>query len=559
MKSNLLILLFVSSCFSSFGQNTLGLTKLPASAFQLGNTWKTTDRITIQPFKPDAVTLSANTGEILVGNLGSMASASLESGDLLLQLDFMLSNGASCDFSLPNGTIIKLSDSELSGSIGSSLSSQYVGKSAGLWQKLQLLFRKQTTNESAKIEYLKLNDVVLHENIYLPKLGEGKSISFSPKKGTIALRNIEYQIQNESKPLKIKNLTYELHNGWLDKLENINAKNLIKKDTTSILTQEWGVGVRDYHVIYEGKMSVDKTADYLFSFNYMSHLFFEIDGKNILNFLWSDFSQKAVQKSVNLTAGEHTFRLIYHKSSWRGPALGVFVSASGVKPYPLHTLSSLPEPSPIPTIAINANGKPEMIRSFIQISGEKDKRTHAISVGFAQNIHYSLDLNQAALLQIWRGQFANATEMWHERGEPQLLTPLGMTQPLNGKSMIANLANLEAAWPDSLSNLQYKGYRLDATGTPEYSYKLADNEVKMMLVPEKGSFAIKLKTSKPTVGLFVRMAVANQIVEIEPGLFQIDGGQYFVNTTNRSILRTNNGKQELLLSLTDAANYSIIW
>ena len=559
MKSKLLVLFFVSSCFSSFGQNTLGLTKLPASAFQLGNTWKTTDKIIINPFKPEAVTLSANTGEILVGNSGSMASASLESGDLLLQLDFMLSNGASCDFSLPNGTIIKLSDSELSGSIGSSLPSQYVSKSAGLWQKLQLLFRKQTATESAKIEYLKLNDVVLHENIYLPKLSEGKSISFSPQKGTIALRNIEYQIQNELKPLKIKNLTYELHNGWLDKLENINAKNLIKKDTTSILTQEWGVGVRDYHVIYEGKMSVDKTADYLFSFNYMSHLFLEIDGKNILNFLWSDFSQKAVQKSVNLTAGEHTFRLIYHKSSWRGPALGIFVSASGVKPYPLHTLSSLPEPSPIPTIAINANGKPEMIRSFIQISGEKDKRTHAISVGFAQNIHYSLDLNQAALLQIWRGQFANATEMWYERGEPQLLTPLGMTQPLNGKSMMANLANLEAAWPDSVANLQYKGYRLDATGTPEYSYKLADNEVKMMVVPEKGSFAIKLKTSKSVIGLFVRMAVANQIVEIEPGLFQIDGGQYFVNTTNRSILRTNNGKQELLLSLTDTANYSIIW
>ena len=188
MKSNILVLLLVSSCFSSFGQNTLGLTKLPASAFQFGNTWKTTDKITIQPFKPEAVTLSANTGEILVGNSGSMASASLESGDLLLQLDFMLSNGASCDFSLPNGTVIKLSDSELSGSIGSSLSSQYVGKSAGLWQKLQLLFRKQTTSESAKIEYLKLNDVVLHENIYLPKSSEGKSISFSPQKGTIALR-----------------------------------------------------------------------------------------------------------------------------------------------------------------------------------------------------------------------------------------------------------------------------------------------------------------------------------------------------------------------------------
>ncbi len=130
---------------------------------------------------------------------------------------------------------------------------------------------------------------------------------------------------------------------------------------------------------------------------------------------------------------------------------------------------------------------------------------------------------------------------------------------LNGKSLVALLSNANEAWPDSVANLQYKGYRLDAGGTPEFSYKIADTDLKITLIPENGSFSVKIKALKPTTGLFVRMAVGQQISEIEPGLFEIDGQRYFVNTSNRPILRSNNGKQELLLSLTDAINYSLIW
>lgn len=558
MKFYHFLFVLLSVSFFSFGQQTDGLTKLPISSFKLGNAWKTTEKISIHPFKADAVTVSPNAGDILEGTSGGSTSAVLERGDLLLQFDFMLSSGAKCELTLPGGTPVKLFDGALLGSLITSLPSQNVCKSPGLWQKMQLLIRKPGLTEPAKIEYLKINDVIVHENVYLQKLNDNNNLSFSVQKGTAAFKNFYYQIQNESKPLSITQLNYQLYSGWADKLELINAKNLVKKDTTSILTQEWGVGSRDFHVVYEGKINVEKTADYILALMYMGHLYLDIDGKNISNFDWSEFSQKAIDKVVNLTAGEHTFKLVYHKA-WRPAALGIFVSASGVKPYPLHALASLPEPTPIPTIAVNPSGKPELIRSFIQVAGEKTKRTHALSVGFPQNIHYTIDLNQAAPLQVWKGQFANVTEMWYERGEPQLLTPLGITQNLNGKSLVALLSNANEAWPDSVANLQYKGYRLDASGTPEFSYKIADTDLKITLIPENGSFSVKIKALKPTTGLFVRMAVGQQISEIEPGLFEIDGQRYFVNTSNRPILRSNNGKQELLLSLTDAINYSLIW
>ena len=62
---------------------------------------------------------------------------------------------------------------------------------------------------------------------------------------------------------------------------------------------------------------------------------------------------------------------------------------------------------------------------------------------------YTMDLNRAALLQTWRGQFADVTEMWYERGEPQLLETAGLTVPVSGQSSYAVLASNAAAWPDS--------------------------------------------------------------------------------------------------------------
>jgi hypothetical protein len=241
--------------------------------------------------------------------------------------------------------------------------------------------------------------------------------------------------------------------------------------------------------------------------------------------------------------------------------LGLTVSASGVRPYPLHVLSSLPEPVPIPTIAVTPKDKPEMVRSFVQIEGEKTKRTHVLSVGSPQGLHYSVDLNQAALLQVWRGGFADVTEMWHERGEPQLLKTLGVTQKLNGKSNIAILNEPTALWPDSVAELSYKGIKLDDTGTPTIHYQFDKTDITQKLIPTRNGLVNTIKAAGIVGDLTVRLAVADAIIEIEKGIYSIDSQQYYIYipVDFMPVVRTSNGKQELIVALKEIITYTIAW
>jgi hypothetical protein len=355
-------------------------------------------------------------------------------------------------------------------------------------------------------------------------------------------------------------MTYQLYKGWVENSESIDPKNLIKKDTTSILTQTWGIGQKDYYLVYEGTINAQKSAEYQLAMTYMGSLTLEIDGKTVLTNQWNEFLQQPVVCSLNLSAGEHRFKLFYRKA-WRPAALGIFVSASGVRPYALHALSSLPEPEPIPMIAVTPKDRPEMIRSFVQVEGEKSKRTHVLSVGSPQGLHYSVDLNQAALLQVWRGGFADVTEMWHERGEPQLLKTLGVTQKLNGKSNIAILNEPTALWPDSVATLTYKGIQLDDSGTPTQHYLFDKTDITQKLIPTRNGFVNTISATALVDGLTARLAVADAIIEIEKGIYSIDGQQYYiyVPVDFMPVVRTSNSKQELIVPIKEIVTYTIAW
>jgi hypothetical protein len=65
-------------------------------------------------------------------------------------------------------------------------------------------------------------------------------------------------------------------------------------------------------------------------------------------------------------------------------------------------------------IIITPEGTNYLLRSFLNFNNKK--RTHVISVGSPQQVNYSYDLKQGALLQVWNGPFVDATEMWEQRG-----------------------------------------------------------------------------------------------------------------------------------------------
>jgi Domain of Unknown Function (DUF1080)/PA14 domain len=548
-----------------------GLTKLIPNSFKIAENWKVYESVQMHPFKADAtqkLPLYSETEGVLLGSVGAPATVRLESGDVLLQFEFAISKDGNSTITLPGGYVIKLADSwqqvgtknTTSGSIGANIPTQNASKASGLWQKARLLIRKSRPTAVAQLEYLYLNDILVQENVFLPPSDNSNALSFQAQAGTVAIQKVLYQIQNEVKPVAIGAMSYQLYKGWAENIESIDPKNLVKKDTTSTLTQAWGIGQKDFCVVYEGVITADKTADYEFSMAYMGHLSFEIDGKLVLPNQWNEFSQQPVVRSVNLSEGKHLFKLFYHKA-WRPAALGLTVSASGVRPYPLHALSSLPEPEPIPMISVTPKDKPEMVRSFVQIEGEKSKRTHVLSVGSPQGLHYSVDLDQAALLQVWRGAFADVTEMWHERGEPQLLKPLGVTQRFIGKSNMAILNEPTALWPDSVAAINFKGIELDDAGTPALHYQFDKTDITQKIIPTRNGLVNSIKSANVSTDLTVRIAVADAIIEIERGIYSIDNQQYYIYIPIEflPVVRTSNGKQELIVPLKEIVTYTIAW
>lgn len=215
---------------------------------------------------------------------------------------------------------------------------------------------------------------------------------------------------------------------------------------------------------------------------------------------------------------------------------------------------------------LNAGSKPYLLRSFLMFEGKK--RTHVISVGTTEKVNYSYDLKQGALLQVWRGPFIDVTEMWKDRGEPQLAKPLGVVLPLSAAPAIAALADKNAVWPDSIAfdDLQNKGYVLDKNKMPTFLYSSNGADISDKIVVQSGGGAldrtISLSNSKGP--LYCRIAVGATIEALKNNTYSIGNKAYTVKVPAEAkafIRKTQNG-QELLVPLTDgiaSLTYSLIW
>lgn len=568
------LILAAGFIFSIKAQNS-GMTQLAThenGQFQLTGGWKTAQSVMMHPSKVDFVKTTPSTDKntsSIVGSSGAKAVANLGLGDVILNLDFMLSPKGNATLKLPGGYDIRLNDSwqvkkldaNICGSIGSLTPLQNACKAPGLWQNLTIQYKKATKNSAAQIEKLTLNGTIIQENAFMNAIPTAETaLALEVNTGTVAFRSIFYQLLNDTRPLTIRNLTYTLYKAGNDRPKALLVENIAKKDTTSVLTREWGLGSNSFYLVYDGQMEVTQEADYLLQLVYMANASLEIDGKVVAPYRWNDFLQNYVPVTVHLTKGNHSFKLHYHKLTWRRPALGIFVSTQGVRPYPLHILSSVPEPDPIPTIQVSTTEKAELVRSFIQHGGEKKKRTHCLSVGSPEGVNYTLDLNRGSLLQFWKGPFADVTEMWHDRGEPQILHPMGAANTTKGQVDWAILADPNTTiWPDSLTDLIYKGYRLNTAGIPTTTYRHNGVEIADEIAPENGGLARTISGNIPNG--YVRIVNGKSISQIEKGLYEVNGQSYYVRIDAKSkpVLRTVNNQQELLLPLNGTAHYSLIW
>lgn len=216
-------------------------------------------------------------------------------------------------------------------------------------------------------------------------------------------------------------------------------------------------------------------------------------------------------------------------------------------------------------IIITPEGTNYLLRSFLNFNNIK--RTHVISVGSPQQVNYSYDLKQGALFQIWNGPFVDATEMWEERGEPQLARPLGSVVPLSVAPALAILQNATAAWPDSIAFDDFKnmGYRLDKQKNPSFEYETGGYHVwdKISSGNENRSLLRELEVTNVPANLYCRIANSKAIISLGKGWFVAGDKNYYIQIDEKfkPVIRQTPSGDELIVPVAGNGllSYSLIW
>ncbi len=122
--------------------------------------------------------------------------------------------------------------------------------------------------------------------------------------------------------------------------------------------------------------------------------------------------------------------------------------------------------------------RPVVLRTFMHTAG-----THAIAVGFPQQVHYAFDAETLRLAVAWRGRFMDAQGTWFVRAAP-LADPLGEAiVQVQNSALFALLSDSQQAWPKNAEPYRFKGYRLDKSGVPTLLYTFAGCEVEDRISP----------------------------------------------------------------------------
>jgi hypothetical protein len=509
----------------------------------------------------------------------------LEHGDIYLELEFMLPQGSNSGIYLQSRYEIQLFDSwgvarpkyQDAGAIYprwiEATQTNYEGHAPrvnaalapGLWQKLQVHFQApQFDAQGRKVKpavfsKVILNGVTIHENVILLGVTRGatstEEVAKAPFRiqgdhGPVAFRNIKYALLNDFEA-PIRELTYKYYEGQFENFEALATAKVTREGKATAIDYTLADNVNKMALVFNGKIDIKEAGNYQWILQRYGSGKLSVDGKEVLPSDWKWVGDPSIA-TTNLSAGEHSFQVSYLKNfSWWPTAAGLSLQKTNGKPIALHTRASLPDPPPAPLIEVEPEQEPSLLRCFFQHF--KKKKTQVILVGDPKGTHYAYDLDQAALLQVWRGDFANATDMWHERGEPQTASAMGVGQVLPGRCPLA----LEGL-PDTLdqNDLKYRGYQLSTDRYPTFNYQYKGISFSESFRPANTPGLERVTVVKNPTGkkFSYRLAQGNSISSVGNGLYSIDGQRYYlrVNDPGNYKIISNQGLQELIFESNQA-------
>ncbi len=561
-------ILFSVSVFAQEGSD-FPMQKLPQENWQIqGSKWETAGNVVLNPLNTKKSVITPGNGILVAKASSGVLSSGLATQDIKLKFRFVLGAGADTRFNLGNGIAVLLENTGKTSGVTGSISIDNgkiitpladAGKSVGLWQTLELVYSPaKTASESTVIEKLVLNGLTIHENVFISNQKASSvndKFTFDNQQGFFAVKDFEYLQFGNNKPVSLSELSYTLQetNGFDRSFEAKATPPVSGK--TPVLSYDVPNDYNRYIINFKGKLKVDEAGKYAFTMDYQGAGHLKIDGKQVTGSKeWT--YREPMTGMIDLTAGEHDFEYQYQTIFWR-PAMGLFVSSGKIRPYALHVSSSLPLPEMKGGVFAEPSGdKAQLIRSFVFFKDKK--RTKVISVGTPQQVHYTFDLDNAALLYAWRGDFANVTDMWLERGEPQVIKPIGLKTELSGRVPFYANGGSPLDSVDVYREFINTSYSLNDQGLPKFNYKWKNSTFSLEYTPSGSDLNVSVNASDYH-GFSILLDQGQEIVKIENGLYQVD--DHYIKTDPKlkpEIISAGKSKQ-LVTGLNKQLNYSIIW
>lgn len=566
-----------------------------------GPAWKIVGDVKADPYQKGAITITAGTG-ILVNypdkkNPGQDLFSSEQYGDLDVEFDYLVAKGVNAGVFLQGRYEVQLCDSwgikvpkaTDNGGINERWEErkpegqkgfegyaprQNVSRAPGLWQHMKISFMaprfdasgKKTTN--AKMLRVELNGVVIHENVELFGVTRGAIGNESPlgplriqgDGGSIAFRNFTITSFDKPRP-KISDLKFEIFKGKFNSKTDFALLKAEQNGSATLLGEGVTAIGNEFAIRYTGTLAVAAPGEYSFILNAVGGAAaLKIDNREIIQ-----LKEWQSRGKVSLQQGSFPLEIVYSKYiDWAQAALSVSIAGPGFREY-LASDRNLSSGNVVDPILVKETEN-KLLRSFMDLPGGH-RVVHAISAGSVDKLHYTYDMDNGTIVQIWRGEFLDATPMWHSRGD-------GSSRPVGsvlrfGKPLpsLAKLTSMQSPWTTDTTGSAFrtKGYTLSSTDEPTFRYRMFGASVSDALkVVDHGQGIVRsLTVDNPPNDLYIRLARGKSIEKLSETLYRVDDKSYYIKIDDankkKAIIRDINGQKEIVIPVQNKITYSILF
>ena len=453
----------------------------------------------------------------------------------------------------------------------------------GLWQRMEISFQAPRFNaagkKTANARFLKvlLNGVTIHENLELTGPTGGpiaeQEVATGPfmiqgDHGPVAFRNFKINDRQGQPVTASAPFSYQVIYGDFRAAKDFTGKKPELTGTTEKLS--WEVAKREnaFAILFKGNLRIPKAGMHRITLQSGGRSSLQVNGKELLPDAWTWYTD-ARTIDVELPMGTTSIALTLYKiENWMPPFLGLWVDGPGSPVTALHRESATLAAVPRDPIYMDA-GQPKVFRSFMDVvppHGEKKRVVHAVQVGDPAHLHYTYDLDNGAVAQIWKGDFLNVAPMWDDRGDGSS-RPRGSVLGLDDVPVVVSkteLFNLQSSAYEPVAHFRPQGYDLDAEGRPTFRYKMDDMEVEDQLrVTDLKYYSRSLvfRNIPANTPYVCRLALGKVINKLDDNTYAVDDQRYYLQLPagSKATIEQSGGLSVLYVPVASRVEYGLMW